>query len=242
MFAGKDINIYLSSRMLIAPLDITLLFIFTVLAAGVLFYRACGSRMFIAIAFLWCAFQTAVGLSGFYNNSESTPPRIFFGIFPTLLFIVAIFFTKKGRAFVNNLDLARLTGFHMVRIPVEITLSLLFHVNLISVYQTMEGTNFDIVSGLTAPLVGWYAFRHGRVRKKLLVFWNVCCLVLLLNVVITSVLALPGPLQQISFPGRYFAVLHFPFNLLPTFVVPLVLFSHIAALVRLRGLQENDLV
>ena len=112
----------------------------------------------------------------------------------------------------------------------RIVLALLFHQGLISVYMTFEGTNFDLFSGLTAPIVAFIAFRANTTNKKLLLWWNIICLLLLLNVVITAAFAIPSPFQKISLDQPNIAILYFPFNLLPSVIVPIVLFGHFVAI------------
>jgi len=216
------------------PIWINVLFGLIVLVTIIWFFFAAKSRAFLFIAIGWVLLQSVLGFSGFYQDTETVPPRILlFGIFPTLIFIALTFFTAKGRVFIDNMDLKTLTYFHTIRIPVEIVLSLLFYQGLVSVFMTFEGTNFDIFSGLTAPFVAYFAFRKERVNRKLLLGWNILCLMLLLNVVITAVFALPSPFQKLAFDQPNIAVLYFPFNLLPTFVVPTVLFGHLVAIKQL---------
>jgi hypothetical protein len=156
-----------------------------------------------------------------------------YGVFPTLLAMIFVFLTKKGRAFMDRINLKTLTYFHSIRLPVEIVLALLFYYGLVSVYMTFEGTNFDIFSGATAALMAYFAYRKTGSRKTLLLIWNILCLLLLLNVVTAAVLTLPSPFQTIHLEQEAFAVLHFPFSLLPTVIVPLVLFAHLVAIRRL---------
>ena len=133
----------------------------------------------------------------------------------------------------GRINVKTLTYFHSIRIPVEIVLALLFYYGLVSVYMTFEGTNFDIFSGATAAFMAYFSYRKAGSRKTLLLVWNIICLFLLLNVVTAAVLTLPSPFQMISLEQDAFAVLHFPFNLLPTVIVPLVLFAHLVAIRRL---------
>ena len=210
---------------------INVLFGLTVLVTIVWFYFATKSKTLLFITMGWVIFQTIIGLSEFYQDTESIPPRIMlFGVFPTLIFIAITFFTSKGKNFIDNIDLETLTYFHTIRIPVEIVLAILFHQGLVSVLMTFEGTNFDIFSGITAPIVAYLAFRTSKVKRKLLLGWNILCLLLLLNVVITAVFAFPSPFQKLAFDQPNIAILYFPFNLLPTFVVPTVLFGHLVAI------------
>ncbi len=212
------------------PLFINLLFGFTVLLTIIWFYLAARSKAFLILILIWTVLQSILGISGIYENTEAIPPSMVrYGVLPTLLFMALAFLTRRGRTFIDAIQLKTLTYAHSIRIPVEVVLALLYHQGWVSVYMTFEGTNFDLFSGITAPLVAYFAFRGIRDRK-LLIAWNILCLLLLLNVVITAVFALPSPFQQLAFDQPNRAVLFFPFNLLPTVIVPLVLFGHLVAL------------
>jgi hypothetical protein len=215
------------------PQFISFLFGLTVIATIAWLYAATKSRTLLVIGIFWTILQSSLALSGFYQDTMSLPPRIMlFGIFPTLVLIAATFLTAKGKTFIDKIHLKTLTYFHSIRIPVEIVLALLFHYGVMSVYITFEGTNFDLFSGITAPIVAYLAFRK-TINTKLLLGWNIICLLLLLNVVITAIFAFPTPFQKLSFDQPNIAVLYFPYNLLPTVVVPAVLFAHLVALRRL---------
>jgi hypothetical protein len=183
---------------------------------------------------LWTILHSALGYAGFYEDSMTIPPKIVaFGVFPNLVIILLVFITKKGKAFIDQINLKTLTYFHTIRIPVEIVLFLLVHQAALSTYMSFEGTNFDIISGLTAAPVAYFAFKKTP-SKPLLFWWNLICLLLLLNVVVTAVFAFPTPFQKLALDQPNIAILHFPFNLLPTLIVPMVLFAHFAALRRIR--------
>ena len=63
---------------------------------------------------------------------------------------------------------------------------------------------------------------------------------LLANIVINAILSSPFPLQQFAFDQPNIAILYFPFSWLPTFVVPVVLFCHLASIRQL--LKKEDAV
>jgi hypothetical protein len=216
------------------PGYVSLLFGLTVIAAILWFYFVSRSRLVLGLLICWAILQSILALSGTCLDVQSMPPKmILFGIAPTVILMVYLFSTKTGRMFIESLNLKPLTYFHTIRIPVEVVLALLFHHGAVSVLMTYEGTNFDLFSGLTAPLVAYLCFRSSSVKTKLLLSWNIICLLLLLNVVITSALATPFPFQMLSLDQPNVAILYFPFNLLPTVVVPLVLFSHLVAVYKL---------
>ena len=140
--------------------------------------------------------------------------------------------TKLGarRSFVEPLPLKILTILSIVRIPVELILHTLYENKTIPQSMTFEGWNFDILSGITAPLVFWLAFRGGKTNRALLIAWNIGALLLLINIVSIALTSIDSPFHRVALEQKNRAVLYFPFVWLPTIVVPIVLFSHLASL------------
>ena len=126
-----------------------------------------------------------------------------------------------------------LTILHVVRIPVEIALFWLYQAKQIPQSMTFENGNFDILSGISAPIIYFFAFRNGKTNRFLLIAWNITALLLLLNIVVTAVAAFPSPMQQTAFEQPNRAVMYFPYVWLPSIIVPIVLFSHLAGLWKL---------
>jgi hypothetical protein len=180
----------------------------------------------------WLALQTILTLKGVYNTDTTTmPPRIIIlGVFPPLLTIVLLFVTKAGRQAIDSLSLSALTWLHIIRIPVEIVLFWLYLHQAIPQLMTFEGRNFDILAGITAPIIAYFGITKGKLNNKVLLMWNVLCLGLLLNIVINAALSVPSQLQQFAFEQPNVAILNFPYSWLPTLVVPIVLFAHLAAI------------
>lgn len=220
------------------PQYVSIIFISTTfLTVGIFLYAAkrgaFSSTTTKVLSFLfpfWLIFQAVLALGGFYLKTDSIPPLLpLFGIFPALLTIILLFiFARKD--FISRLPLKTLTILHVIRIPVEIVLLWLFQAGQIPQLMTFEGRNFDILSGLTAPIIFWLAFRGGKINRPLLIVWNFFALGLLINIVVTAILSFPFPFQQLAFDQPNRAVLYFPFVWLPTIIVPVVLFSHLASL------------
>ena len=219
------------------PNYIPVLFACTTLVSLLLFVQLFNSSKTLVSLLLciWLVVQAFLGYKNVYSsNTNVLPPRIFvFGVLPTIILVIFTLVTKKGNHFINNLSLKQLTIIHVVRIPVEIVLYLLFINKTIPKLMTFEGRNFDIIAGITAPIMAYLAFRNSKVSKKLLIFWNVIGLILLLNIVFNALFSAPSPIQKFAFDQPNIAILYFPFCWLPTFIVPIVLFSHLAALSKL---------
>lgn len=181
-----------------------------------------------AIAF-WLIFTAVLALGGFYLKTDGFPPRFAFAPFPTLLFIAFLFIFYRQN-FIEKLPLKVLTLLHIIRIPVEIVLFWLYQNGQVPNVMTFESRNFDILSGISAPIIYWLAFRNNQTNRPLLIVWNIICLLLLVNIVTTAILSLPTNFQQFGLNQPNRAVLYFPYIWLPAIVVPIVIFSHLTSL------------
>ncbi len=220
------------------PSYVSIAFILTTfLTVGFLFYAfrqtvsdTTAAKILFALVPFWLVFQAALASSRFYLSVDVFPPRLpFLAVIPAIVLIILLFiFARKD--FISRLSLKTLTLLHVIRIPVEIVLLWLFQNGQVPQLMTFEGRNFDILSGLTAPIITWLAFRNGKTNRPLLIAWNIFALLLLINIVANAVLSIPSPFQQLAFEQPNRAVLYFPFVWLPSVVVPVVLFCHLASL------------
>jgi hypothetical protein len=216
---------------------IDLVFVGTVFLTLLLLYKAAGfSKTVILVTLAWLALQAAVALSGFYSAvTIGGPPRLALLVLPPVVFIVMLFFARGGRRFLDGLDVRLLTLLHVVRIPAELTIYWLYLHKAVPRAMTFDGRNLDILSGLTAPLVWYFGFVKRRLGKRVLIGWNVVCLLLLANIAVTAVLAGSPRFQQFGFEQRNIALFYFPFVWLPCCLVPIVLLAHLAVVRQLGG-------
>ena len=213
------------------PPYVSFVFGLTTLLAGWLFWRAARhSKRTLLVLLAWLMLQTVLGLTGFYQKTAGFPPRFPALVVPPLLLLIGLWLTRRGRRFMDNLRPDQLTLLHVVRIPVEVVLFWLFVGGAVPQLMTFEGRNFDVLSGLTAPVVYYYGFVKRQLPRSILIAWNLLCLGLLLNIVLLAALSVPSPFQRLAFEQPNVAILYFPFVWLPSLVVPLVLLAHVAAL------------
>lgn len=213
------------------PVYLSIAFILVTIITFLFLYKAgIKTKQALFIIIVWLVFQALLAFNGFYKITDTMPPRFILMIMPPVLLIVLLFFSAKGRSVIDNLDIRWLTWLHVVRIPVELVLLGLFIHKQIPQLMTFEGKNFDIISGITAPLIAWLGFHKRYLNKKILIGWNFICLALLFIIVALAILSLPVPFQQMAFDQPNVAVMYFPFVWLPAFVVPAVLFAHLVTI------------
>lgn len=221
------------------PIWLVLFFAATTLFALVMLYLAIrqastrSATRFLIVSISWLAILATLAYSNFFQQLDAQPPHFILVLGPPLLLIIGLLITAQGRLWTSQLPLSRLTFLHTVRVPVELTLYALFMYQQVPQLMTFEGGNYDILAGLTAPLIGYYAFVQKKVSPRWLLFWNVLALGSVLNIVGHALLATPFPFEQLAFDQPNVAILKFPYVWLPGFVVPVVLFSHAVTTLRL---------
>ena len=222
------------------PAYISWIFILTTAATLFFLYKAGQqSKSVLTIALVWLALQSIISIKGFYTQTQSNPPRFILLVIPPLLTILILFLTAWGRKWIDSFNATWLTYLHVVRIPVEIVLFWLFVNKQVPQLMTFEGRNFDILSGLTAPVIAYFGYNKQKLNTTILLTWNFICLALLLNIVANAVLSAPFSFQQFAFDQPNVAVLYFPFALLPGFIVPVVLFAHLICIRQLSNKKKN---
>lgn len=220
------------------PFYVPIVFIFTTLATIWFLLAAAKSvgrdsfsyKVLIFLLPFWLLLTGFLATTPFYRDPSTMPPRVFlYGVWPATALIIA-YFVFFRRAFIEKLSLKHLALLHTVRFPVELVLLWLFQAGQVPQLMTFEGWNFDILSGITAPIVYFLAFRNDDANRTLLIGWNVIALGLLANIVTLAVLSFQSPMQRLAFEQPNIGVTFLPFIWLPAIIVPIVLFSHMASL------------
>jgi hypothetical protein len=210
---------------------INLVFLGLVLGLLLLAIRAGGIKLGAGLV-CWLVVLAGLAHSGFLAQFEALPPRLPLVLAPALVAVVLL--SRRAMA----LPQVWLIGFQSFRVVMELILWLLYREGRIPIQMTFEGRNFDILAGLSAPIVAWGVARRGW-SQKVVGVWNAVCLLLLANIVIVALLSTPGPLRQFHNEPTNTIVAAWPFVWLPGFVVPCALFGHLSLTRILRATSRN---
>ena len=224
------------------PLAIPIAFIPITITTVFLFYLASHKNKKTLYAILpYLIVQGLLAYFSFYNTQPLNPLKIPLVVAPSFILLFYVLFSQAGKEYTQSLNLKTLTLLHTIRIPVELVLFLLFTHNAIPEVMTFEGRNFDILAGISAPIIYYLAFVKNKIGPKGLLVWNILSLGLLINIIVHALLSIEIPMQQFGFAQPNRAILYFPFIWLPVVVVPIVFFSHCVAIQRLlKGNKQRD--
>ena len=221
------------------PNWIDLLFIVTCILTIVLFYYSNGKpKKLTLLIIIWSIIQSLLAYLGFYQIIDTIPPRFVLVLVPTTLMIIYGLLPKQQNWFFNKRDTKISTFLHSVRLPVEIVIFGLFTHKIIPELMTFEGRNYDILIGITAPIIGLLLLKQ-KISKKVLLIWNMIGLALVIFILFNGILSSELPFQQFGFEQPNIGINYFPFVLLPATIVPIVIWTHLSDIIKLKN--KNDI-
>ncbi len=191
--------------------------------------RAMG--IILATLFGWLAIQFAIDQTGFYLSS-ALPPRIpLLMILPVFLFTGIFLFWKRNSEVLHAIPIYIPIAYQSFRAVIEVLFYFTFLQGILPIQVTFEGANYDVLLGISAIVMGFYAYRSSA-SKKILIAWNFLGIGVILFAAFTFVTSLYFPefWGTGGFSDRF---IHFPFLLLPSFFMPSAIFMHVLSIVQL---------
>lgn len=200
-------------------------FLLILFIALILFYFGTGKNRKVLLSFL--LWQIIIGTLTLFHIFEQRPGIFIAVIIGTVLLTIFSLSNIKTAELKSEL----LLSIHVLRIPVELVLYQLYLQHKVPLSMTFKGINFDIVMGISALILLVYILlSEKKINRTFFVAWNIIGIGFLLFIVAIAILSSPLPLQQFAFDQPNIAVLAFPYCLLPSGVVPIVLMAHLLLL------------
>ena len=184
----------------------------------------------------WMLFLAVWSLSGNASRFDEFPLNLSPVLLIPFIVIIVVTFLKGTGRILSSIPAKSIVQLQVFRVFVEILLWALFIQNLLPVQMTFEGRNWDILSGVTAPLAAIFLSRS----KWGLAIWNVVCLGLLINIMSVAILSMPTPLRAFNNEPANTIVAEFPFILLPGALVPLAYGLSLLSLRQVFSLNLKD--
>jgi len=135
-----------------------------------------------AFLLIWIVYLVTLSSTGIIHDFNLPPKMPLFVVGPALLIIGFVLTRKATSKLAENAPVHVLIGFQSFRIIVEIIIWMAYIQKILPVETTFEGNNYDILIGITAIPIAFYAYK-GKISKGLLIFWNIAGLFILANTV-----------------------------------------------------------
>jgi hypothetical protein len=197
-----------------------------------------GARLRLsAVAALWFAAVTVLAAAGVFANIPALGVAV---IGPVLIGAIAAFRVSSVRALALGVPLALLVGVHVGRLLGGFFLALHADGRLPATFALSAGWGDIAIAALAVP-IAWMAARRMPYWRSATLLWNTLGFIDLVAAVTLGFGSAPGsPLRFIyeeSVPGTLATL---PWFLIPGFLVPIYLLSHLAVFARLAAAARTS--
>jgi len=215
---------------LLVELAIPILALSVVTLVGVAIVKTSRRRdltWFAGGAVLWLLASALLAQSGVLASYESLPPRFLLLMLPSLGLPLVLAFSRVGRALEGELPLGAIVLFQGFRFPLELVMHRAAQEGTMPPQMAFSGYNFDIVTGVSALIVGSLALL-GRAPRWLIWAWNALGTTTLVTILAIAVASLPQFAAFGSEPARLNTwIAYFPFVWLPAGLVGSAVLGHV---------------
>ena len=174
---------------------------------------------------LWLLLALIAGASGLFARLvPPLPQAVLLGL--VLIQVLMFAFYPGFRTWCMSVDLRALVLFHITRF-VGIYFLILYSRGKLPYDFAVPGGWGDIAAAVYAVLIVAYVKPEGKTGWAIYLLWN------LLGFIDISFVVLTAARLALSNPGSMAELLKLPLALLPTFVVPLIIFTHLVIFARL---------
>ena len=181
----------------------------------------------VILVLLWTGLLAVLSNNGFFADFDKLPPRPPLALLFPLPFVLVFAFSKKGTQLLQLVPPQWLICMQSFRILVELLIWFAFLADKLPIQMTLEGRNFDVITGLLALPAGYLVMKNKRYAPKLILAFNITGIVLLLNIIVISMLSFPTSFRYFLNEPSSAEVAQFPFILLPGVLVPIAYSFHI---------------
>lgn len=215
-----------------------LVVVFLVLGRG--FYKAgaayaSGSRTimyrYLALTAGWVLYVLLMSGSGFLADFSLPPKMVLYVVLPALLFTVVFFTIRKTSPIIAAFPIALPVYFQTFRVFVELLIWGLYKEGIGPELVTFEGRNLDILAGITAPIVGYWAYNRKVLSHKVVLVWNIMGLLLLANIVSIFITLIVMPqlwgYEQVAIDVKFTTP---PYIFIAAVYMPVAVFMHVMSI------------
>jgi hypothetical protein len=180
----------------------------------------------------WLVMTALVAASGVLRRFDATPPPFAGLVLAIAVAGIAVPCSPLGTLLVRGVPLWALVGFQVFRFPLELVMHRAYVEGIMPVQMSYSGLNYDILTGITAGVLGFWLHRR-RVPRWIVTSWNLLGFALLVNVVTIAIVSTPV-FRWFGNERLNVFVTYPPFVWLPAVLVPAALMGHILVWRRLR--------
>lgn len=183
----------------------------------------------------WQIYIWALGQTEILNNFELPPRFVIFLILPAFLFTAIFIYKNRNNSWLRYIPKSWLIYIQGFRIIVETLFVFSVADGILHPNVTIEGYNYDMILGFSAPIVAFLAFGRNVISENMVIFWNYAGLLVLASVIFVFMTTIFVP-QFYGSPVNLMPIefTYYPYTLVAGFLMPVAVFIHVLSIVQLK--------
>ncbi|MEQ9424959.1 MAG: hypothetical protein RJQ09_11105 [Cyclobacteriaceae bacterium] len=171
---------------------------------------------------VWISYLLLISSLGFLN-SFALPPRIpLMVVLPSIVAMILVLRSKHFQHVIGSIPAHVILYLQSFRILVELLIYGAFLNGVFPKAVTFEGTNFDILVGISALLIGFLSSKNS-IKPTVALTWNIISIAILGVTVATFIYTYYFSGVQLPFASEFASM---PYLLLPGVLLPFAIFLH----------------
>ena len=203
--------------------------------------RSMGGRISVLVSLgAWFALVLAIGATGALGPAHGGAPALGLTvILPIAALVWAYLALPSVRHAMAATPLPALIGLHAIRVLGAAFIILYAEGRLPAPFAPSAGWG-DVFMGVTALPLAWAVSRFGAAMRPLVLLWNALGVADLVIAVTLGGSSAPGPLQVFVGPPDSSPMTTLPWLIIPGFLVPILLFTHVVIFTRLLAKTQTS--
>jgi hypothetical protein len=191
-------------------------------------------QFLLAQRYMQVAWIVGIGMlswNGYFTDFSGSFPHLFYPIILSFAFLLFIARSEAIGELLAHLSPRILIYFQLFRLGLAFILHSLASKGQIAPQMTFTGYNFDILIGLTAPIIGFFAISKTQIKNgRVVLAWNMLGLFLIMAPTIIGLFAAPTRFMLIEAQPNTAMLAQIPWIWLLTYLVPFACMLHILSI------------
>ena len=174
--------------------------------------------------------------------SYEFPPRFAVAfIIPSFIFTGVFLYRSRNKKWIHAIPEQWIIYFQSFRVIVETLFVFSVAQGILNYHVTIEGYNFDMIFGFTAPIIAYAVYGKEWLPKKAILSWNYIGLGVLASVIFLFITVIYKPeIYGSEVPLLPLEALTYPYVLIAGFLMPVAVFLHFLSIIQLRNNTLNS--
>jgi len=184
---------------------------------------------------IWQSFILALSSTHILKSYEFPPRFAIAFILPSFIFTGVFLYRSRNRKWIRAIPESWIIYFQSFRVLVETLFVFSVAQGILNYHVTIEGYNFDMVFGFTAPIIAYAVYTKKWLSKKAALLWNYVGLGVLASVIFLFITVIYKPeIYGSDVPLLPLDAFAYPYVLIAGFLMPVAVFLHVLSILQLR--------